>query len=187
MNTSIALLRGINVGGNNIIKMEILRNVLTDAGLEDVATYIQSGNIVFRHKKTIKDSALATLIASAIKEHFGLSIPVIVRSATEWAQILAANPFATDGRTDTENWHYMMLSEEPAADLIPGIDKALYEPDLFEQAGKNVYLHIQKFGNTKLSNTLFDKKWKVTSTVRNHKTMLAIAALADKLKEEKFL
>ncbi|MNT01049.1 hypothetical protein D3C72_1355000 [compost metagenome] len=182
MNISIALLRGINVGGNNIIKMETLRKVLTDAGLEDVATYIQSGNIVFRHKKSMKDADCAALIAAVIKEHFGLSIPVIVRSLTAWEQILRSNPFAADGRTDAENWHYMMLSEEPAADLVPAIDKALYEPDRFEQVGNNVFLHIQKFGNTKLSNTLFDKKWKVISTVRNHKTMLAITALADKLK-----
>jgi uncharacterized protein (DUF1697 family) len=182
MSISIALLRGINVGGNNIIKMETLRKVLTDAGLEEVNTYIQSGNIVFRHKKSLKDTDCAALIAAVIKEHFGLSIPVIVRSAAEWEQILHSNPFATNGRTDTENWHYMMLSQVPAADLIPAIDKALYEPDLFERVGNNVFLHIQKFGNTKLSNTLFDKKWKVISTVRNHKTMLAIAALADKLK-----
>lgn len=181
MNISIALLRGINVGGNNIIKMETLRKVLTDAGLEDVATYIQSGNIVFRHKKSMKDTDCAALIASIIQAHFGLNIPVIVRSAAEWGQILSGNPYATGGKTDAENWHYMLLSQEPAAELVPAIDKAQYAPDLFEWVGKNVYLHIQKFGNTKLSNNLFDKKWKVTSTVRNHKTMLAIAALADKL------
>lgn len=182
MNISIALLRGINVGGNNIIKMEILRKVLTDAGLEDVATYIQSGNIVFRHKKTLNAAGCATLIASVIKEQFGLIIPVIVRSAAEWEQILSGNPYTAGGKTDAENWHYMMLDQAPGTDLIPAIDPKLYVPDLFELVGPNVYLHITKFGNTKLANTLFDKKWKVVSTVRNHKTMLAITALVDKLK-----
>lgn len=182
MNISIALLRGINVGGNNIIKMETLRKVLTDAGLKDVATYIQSGNIVFRHQKVMGTAQCAALIASVIKEQFGLTIPVIVRSAAEWEQILSGNPYAAGGKTDAENWHYMILNEAPGADLISAIDQTLYLPDRFEPAGPNVYMHITRFGNTKLTNTLFDKKWKVVSTVRNHKTMLAITALADKLK-----
>ncbi|RQO32504.1 DUF1697 domain-containing protein [Taibaiella sp. KBW10] len=181
MNVSIALLRGINVGGNNMIKMADLKTVLSEAGLQEVTTYIQSGNIVFRHNDKLDDAALTTLIQNSIRNHFGLNIPVIIRSREEWQQILNENPYAASGVEDAVNWHYMLLSKVPDASLLSAIKAEQYLPDVFQLVHQTIYLHIQKFGNTKLTNTLFDKKLQLTTTVRNHKTMMAIAEIAAKI------
>lgn len=178
---SIALLRGINVGGNNMIKMADLKAALLEAGLKDVQTYIQSGNIIFRHAEKLDDAALEQLIGGCIREHFALNIPVIVRSGAEWEAILQQNPYNERGTEDAANWHFMLLSQEGDPALLSTIEADKYLPDLFTLSGRTIYLHIQKFGNTKLTNTLFDKKLKLVTTVRNYKTMKAIQELAAQL------
>ena len=79
MKTYIALLRGINVGGHKKVSMAHLRDVLTKSGLENVKTYIQSGNVIFQSLKENKGE-LEVLIHNAIMAHFGFDVPILVRS-----------------------------------------------------------------------------------------------------------
>jgi uncharacterized protein (DUF1697 family) len=89
--TYLALLRGINVGGNTLIKMADLRTVLTEAGLQNVSTYIQSGNVIFTSKS--KDAGkLAALISSVIKKAFNHNVDVAVLDIDEWRSIIQAAP-----------------------------------------------------------------------------------------------
>src|SRR5271170_7135007 len=93
MTTVIALLRGVNVGGHNMIKMDLLRALCESLGHCDVQTYVQSGNIVFRTKE--RDVAkIAANIESAIEKKHGFRPDVIVRTTAEMREVVAKNPFA---------------------------------------------------------------------------------------------
>lgn len=87
----LALLRGINVGGNNMIKMAELKERMTAAGFVNVRTYIQSGNILFDAAPT-KPTVLAAKLQAFIVQEFGLTVPVVVFSEAEWRAIIAAAP-----------------------------------------------------------------------------------------------
>ena len=97
--TYIALLRGINVGGHKIIKMDQLRKAFEELGFEDVATYVQSGNVVFKSpKKTSAD--LSRKIEEMLLRRFSMSVPVIVRTAEEIGEVLTNNPFLKERGID---------------------------------------------------------------------------------------
>ena len=92
----VALLRGVNVGGNTIIRMAELRDCAADLGLEDVRTYIASGNLLFRSPER-QAARLDAELGRAIEEHFGLRVPVVVRSASEISRIAGSIPAAWVG------------------------------------------------------------------------------------------
>ena len=95
-NVNIALLRGINVGGKNKLPMKDLAAMFVDAGCEDVRTYIQSGNVLFRAEPELAQD-IPSLISDSIMSRFGYSVPVVVRTAREIQQIVEVNPFAQAG------------------------------------------------------------------------------------------
>src|SRR5215213_1734235 len=95
----VALLRGINVGGNTMVKMETLREVFASIGFENVRTYINSGNVAFETRKS-SDAKLTEAISNAIEIEFGKKIAVIVRSADEIDDIIENNPF--DGQFEND-------------------------------------------------------------------------------------
>jgi uncharacterized protein (DUF1697 family) len=95
-----ALLRGVNVGGNAIVKMKDLKSALEDAGLRNVRTYINSGNLVFEStKKDVR--ALEKLAAEAIRERCGVACAVVVKSASEYEAIVRALP---ESWADDDEW-----------------------------------------------------------------------------------
>src|SRR5690349_10681340 len=93
MGRMVALLRAVNVGGRKLPMAE-LRALCEEIGWEDVATYIQSGNVVFATAGQAE--AIEQRLEEAIAKRFGLDVPVIVRSAAEWAKLAAGNPFADE-------------------------------------------------------------------------------------------
>ena len=97
----VALLRGINVGGKNMIKMERLRETVAALGFENVATYINSGNIAFDTAKTA-DYVLASKLHDAIRAEFGFDISTIVRSRDEIDAIIAKNPYIGQFENDKD-------------------------------------------------------------------------------------
>lgn len=169
-----ALLRGINVGGKNLLPMKALAEIFAAAGCTEVKTYIQSGNVVFRHGRTIDAAAAAR---AAIAARFGLKVPMIVRSAAEMAKTIAGNPFPDRGID--EAWlHVMFLEDEPAAALIAGLDPERSQPDEFAVIGREVFLHLPNgAAKTKLTNAYFDAKLKTVGTQRNWRTVLTLAEM----------
>ncbi len=119
------LLRGINVGGNRKIKMADLRQSLESAGFEDVATYIQSGNIVVTTDR--KAAGVAKIVRNVIDEEFGFDVTVIVRSVDEWRDIRAKSPFAEHVK-EHANKVIVMFADTP-------IDRAAVEDVLEEYDG----------------------------------------------------
>ncbi len=177
METFVAILRGINVSGRKNIKMEELRTVMEDAGFGDVTTYIQSGNILFR---ALADDMqkLAAKVENVITEHFGEAIPVVIRSAGQLRRIFTENPFLSRPLIDEKKLHVTFLSAEPDTALAEKLSTRQYLPDEFVPAGKEIYLYCPGgYGRTKLNNTFFETKLKVTATTRNWKTVAKLLEL----------
>ena len=171
MNTYIALLRGINVSGKNIIKMDALRKLMLNVGLQDVQTYIQSGNIVFKYDD-VAVAFLQKLIEDSIFENFGFQPPVLVIQCSQLESIYNQNPYLKAYPDHLNKLHITFLSAVPSADLIEQLKTSTFSPDEFSIVGNAVYLYCPEgYGNTKLTNTFFEKKLKVQATTRNLNTL----------------
>lgn len=168
-----ALLRAINVGGNNILPMKALAKIFADAGCRDVQTYIQSGNVVFTAPSKILKK-LPETIADAIRSEFGFRPPVIVRSHHELAALIKTNPFLKSNEAD-RTLHVAFLSTVATNEAIAKLDPQRCAPDRFHVIGKDMYLHMcSGLGRTKLTNAWIDSKLETISTVRNWNTVLKL-------------
>jgi uncharacterized protein (DUF1697 family) len=169
---SVALLRGINVGGKNILPMKALVEIFRQSGAEDVKTYIQSGNVVFRHAHPDK---VAAKVRAQIAEQFSLKVPVVIRSAAEIAATLSANPYLQQG-IDPSWLHVMFLADQPSAELIARLDPTRSSPDEFTLIGRDLYLHLPNgAAKTRLTATYFDSTLKTTGTQRNWRTVVTLS------------
>lgn len=178
MQTYISLLRGINVGGHRMIKMDTLQELLKKLGMRDVSTYIQSGNLVYRSKET-DIQKLNLMLKKGIENEFGFEVPVITFTSAEWSAIIQDNPFTRDNTKNPAYMHLTLLSDIPLDENVGKICKKDYPDEDFFIAGKAVYLYCPDgYSNTKLNNTLLEKKLKISATTRNWKTAIALAELA---------
>src|SRR4051812_42462160 len=116
MSTYVAMLRGVNVGAHNRIKMPALVQVFEDLGHTDVVTYIQSGNVVFRSRST-SEAPLLRAIEARIAADLGCDVSVLLRSRAELAAIVKANPFLKK-KADTARLHVTFLAAKPAAAAV---------------------------------------------------------------------
>jgi len=170
----ILLFRGINVGGNKIIRMETLRQALTEAGFGGVATYIQSGNVVLASDKD--ESAISALVDDVFTRTFGFSSRPTIRSLETWRRVVADNPFteAQDGR----QVHAVLLDGTPADEAIQAL-RALATTERIELRDDVLYLDTPDgFGRSKVA-AAFDKALKVPLTARNWNTVLKLQELAE--------
>ena len=139
MTVCIALLRGINVGGRNIVPMAELRQHLADAGLGAVKTYIQSGNVVFEARRVAK-TRLATTIRKTVQAAFDVSADVLVLSAAQLDEALARNPFASV-TTDEKTVHLFFLAARPSAASVSAARELLASTEACELIGNVFYLY----------------------------------------------
>lgn len=178
MQTYIAILRGINVSGQKKIPMVELRGILTQQGLLDVQTYIQSGNIVFKAPKEAYGD-LNRIIGKAIQEHFGYQVPVIVLKTNELRQAVDQNPLVDQ---DTSYLHITFLADEPSKELVATLPPSPNPCELYDIEGKVIYVYCPDgYGRTKLNNMFFERKLKVTATTRNWRTCMKLLQLAHNL------
>ncbi len=175
----VALLRGINVGGKNLLPMKDLAALFTAAGCREVTTYIQSGNVVF--DAPVKLAArLPALIAEGIAARFGFRVPVLLRTHDELAAIARGNPFLARD-PDSAILMVMFLADRPSASAVAALDANRSPPDEFAVRGGEIYLRCPNgFGNSKLSNAYFDGKLKTVSTGRNWRTLLKLLELSER-------
>ncbi len=178
METYIAILRGINVSGHKMIKMADLKISLSELGFTHIQTYIQSGNLVFSHKKS-DQRILAQQIEDKILKGFGFDVPVIVRKLDEFKKVAENNAFVNERNEEVSYLHVTFLAEKPEKDSVDKLAGINYPPDEFIIAGDVVYLFCPNgYGNTKLSNTFFEKKLKTPATTRNWKTVNKLIEIA---------
>jgi uncharacterized protein (DUF1697 family) len=174
----VALLRGINVGGNNKLPMTDLRAMFVAAGCEGVQTYIQSGNVIFSAAPDLAAS-IASTVSAAIAEKFGYRTPILLRTAAQLREVLAHNPFLQDGAGE-EMLHVMFLADEATPEQIGALDPKRSETGRFAARGQDIYLFLPRgVAETKLNNAFFDTKLRTVSTGRNWRTVTRLLALAE--------
>jgi uncharacterized protein (DUF1697 family) len=172
----VALLRGINLGARNKVSMAALKELFADLGAEDVETYVQSGNVLFRSSGARDD--LARAVENEIEKRLGLRVTVLLRTDAELAKLVADNPFAEDER-DPVKLHVTFLAERPDRARAAALDEEQFAPDRFRVAGDVVYLHTPDgYGRSKLSNAYFEKQLGVRATSRNWRTVTTLAERA---------
>lgn len=176
----IAILRGINVGGKRKLLMADLRTLFADLGFENVATYIQSGNVIFEAIPGEDPLTTAARIESAINKKYGYDVPVIVFPGAELITAIEANPFVKNQPEDISALHLTFLSEIPSEDKVEEISDLDFFPDQFDIVGRCVFIRLggeRKYHKSKLSNLFFEKKLGVAATTRNWKTVLKLVEL----------
>ncbi|ANU11874.1 hypothetical protein BBH88_17270 [Planococcus antarcticus DSM 14505] len=176
----VALLRGINVGGNNKVDMKQLKQAFEEAGMSSVITYINSGNIVFGDYTHSKEQ-LAPILEKAIYHHFGLQINVLIYSLEEFGEIAEAIPekWSNDARMKSDV--LFLWQNVDGADVLDGlvikseIDRVNYVPGaILWSVDKD---QVTKSGMVKIVGSPLYKR----VTVRNINTVRKIWALLQKM------
>lgn len=171
MVTYVALLRGINVGGRNRLAMADLRTLLANLGHSDPRTLLQSGNAVFTSQRADVD-AVASELAGGISAQLGVSPAVVLRTAEEFAEVVAANPYADAATADPTTVHVAFLSAEPADPTTFAFDAEEYAPDKLAVGDRVRYLHLPNgLGRSRLAVDLGRRRSDVDVTVRNWRTV----------------
>ena len=166
----VALLRGINVGGRRKLPMRDLATMFEAAGCEDVRTYIQSGNVVFRASQELADGIPAR-IADAIESSHGFRISIVMRAAADFDRIVRENPFIASG-ADPATLHVGFLAVAPEPGQIANLDPDRSPPDAFEVRDREVYLYFPAgVARSKLDNAYFDRTLNTVCTIRNWRTV----------------
>src|SRR5262245_9618624 len=176
MPTHIALLRGVNVGGN-LLKMERLRELCAELDFHNVRTYVQSGNVIFESAGS-RAQCLQRLNAKLAGET-RLPVAVILRTALDLRRILDENPFLKKRGIDHSKLHVTFLDGSAAKTAAQILSKVDAGDDEFRMAGMEIYLHCPNgYGQTKLSNTRIEKLLSVTATTRNWNTVNKLFEMA---------
>lgn len=176
METYIALFRGINVGGNNILPMKELVSILENIGLINVKTYIQSGNVVF-HSKAENTSLFSSKISAEIKKSHGFEPQVLLLDLQEMEQAIKSNPFP-EAESEPNTLHVNFLISVPANPDLKTLESIKKENERFNLKGKIFYLHAPDgIGRSKLAANA-EKLIGVSMTSRNWRTVCKIVAMA---------
>jgi uncharacterized protein (DUF1697 family) len=173
----IALLRGINVGGKNILPMKELAALFAKAGAADVTTYIQSGNVLFKAKARAAEKVPAA-VEGAVFERFGFRAPIVLRSAAELHAAVRDNPFAKPDQVD--KLHLGFLASSPSAARVAALDPARSPPDEVVVRGGHVYFHLPNgVARTRYTSAYLDSTLATVCTARNWRTVLALLEKAE--------
>ncbi|MET3287586.1 UNVERIFIED_CONTAM: uncharacterized protein (DUF1697 family) [Brevibacillus sp. OAP136] len=180
MTTYIALLRGINVSGHNKIKMAELKRTMEGLGLLQVQTYIQSGNVLFRSQEN--PQFLREQIEGSIKEAFGFSITVVLRTAEELERIIADCPYADIPLAEGETIHVTSLTGPPSQKAVDILANSEREQDEYQIHGSEIYfLFRQRILDSKLAKSM--QKLGDQVTTRNWNTINKLSAMAKAMEE----
>lgn len=178
MNTFIALLRGINVGGHKKLPKAEQLEILEKLGFKNPQVYIHTGNWVFESNEN--EAALSIKISEAIHKQYDWEVPVIVFLAKQFQSIFDNCPFDEDKRMQS---YYTLLASTPSEEKRTELKALQYANEEFYITQRCIYtFYKQGAGKAKLTNNVMERKLKVSATSRNYKTMLKIIALANTIK-----
>ena len=183
---NVALIRGINVGGNRKITMERLRAVHLAAGLGEPRTLLQSGNVVFIAGNE-KRGALEARIAAALVGEMGVAVDVLVRTADEVRAVLAANPLPAEARADPSHLLVMFLKASPDLASVARLAALATGAELVRPGKEEAYLYYPPpagIGQSKLTGAVIEKALRTVGTARNWTTLTKILALVETLEAE---
>jgi uncharacterized protein (DUF1697 family) len=182
---AVAMLRGVNLGSYQKIKMDALKTLCTSLGLRDVQTYIQSGNLVFREDGE-DPGTLARRLEKAIEAGFGFRPSVIVRTASELRKVITKNPFAGRAGIEPNRLLVVFMDNAPtrqARDQLLGIPCA---PEELRMNGREVYIYYPNgMAHPKIPLVRIEKTLQCASTGRNWSTVNKLMAMAEALEGSK--
>ena len=177
----ISMLRGVNVGPHNRIKMDALRALYESLKLEDPRTYVQSGNVIFRTKEK-SNPKLAGKIQAAIQKKLGCCPDVVLRTTDEMRKAIAANPFAEKVKNEPAKVLVTFLSAEPPREAEMNLPNLRGFPEELHLKGRELYIYFPNgAGNSKLPWSKVDKLLGVTGTARNWNSVQAILEIAEEM------
>lgn len=174
MQTYIAFLRGINVGGHKKVPMQALRALLSKSFI-NVKTYIQTGNVIFKASEQ-DNAALEIQIKALLLETFEFEIPVVVKTVNEIESVLLQCPFS---KAEKEQSYFTLLHATPLKKNIDEVNALSYPNEEFKIIHHCIYFYSSMgYGKVKLNNNFFEKKLKVSATTRNYRTLIKVLDLA---------
>ena len=175
------MLRGVNVGGHNKIKMEALRALYESMKLREAQTYVQSGNVIFRIDE--RDIALLTKrIEDGIERKFGFRPNVILRTAAEMREVIARNPFAKRRGIEPSKLLVTFLGSDPGAEAREKILQIKCDPEELRIEGRELYIYFPNgIGRSKLSWAGLEKTLKTPGTARNWNSVTKMLEMAENL------
>ena len=172
----IALLRGVNVGGN-MLRMERLREICAEAGMKNARTYVQSGNVAFEGSGAAE--RWARTLEKKLEGETRLAVTVIVRTDAEMAEIVERNPFLREKTIDLGKLYVTFLEERPAKAGVERLGSLAAGADRFALVGSEIYLHCANgYGESKITNNVFEKALGVRATTRTWNTVLKLREMA---------
>lgn len=173
----IALLRGVNVGGHRIIKMEDLAHLFTELTFKEVRTYIQSGNVLFNAAKQNTDT-LRKKIETHLLGQLGYEVPTMLRNPAEMDQVLINSPFA-DAPDEAVKKYVAFLTGIPEMMRTEALTALNNEYESIYFSNKEAYILLRKDNPAKerFTNTFIEKKLGLSATVRNWATVNKLAQL----------
>ncbi len=177
MTRMVALLRAVNVGGRKL-PMADLRSYCDQLGWNDVATYIQSGNVVFSGEGSAAD--FEEKLESAIERETKLQVPVIVRTAEQWSDYPKRMPFAEAARDEPNRLLLVLSKSPPAKNAGELLQKRAVASEKVAQVGDAIWIHYPKgVGSSKLSPMIIDRAIGSPATARNFRTVLKLQEMLE--------
>jgi uncharacterized protein (DUF1697 family) len=177
MTVYIALIRGINVGGNKMLKMAGVKSAFEELGLQNVRTHLQSGNVVFQ-----SDSKDRVRLGKDLEAALGIEAKIILRTAAELRKAIAANPLPEDAEREPSHFIVTFLSAKPTAAAMKALRDGYSGPEKMELLGAELYIHYgDGMGRSKLTNALIERKLGVSGTARNWNTVTRLMEMADEM------
>ena len=175
MNTYIALLKGINVGGHKKVPMADLRELLSKSGFENVQTYIQSGNVILQSNNS-DISKIESDIEKSIEDYFGFEVSVLVKTRQDLQRIFDDSSFTEDKKKAS---YFMMFHDCPSDDLVKEASEKVYEGEEYKIINNCIYYYYEKgLGKAKFNVNFFERKFKTFATARNYNTMVKLLSLS---------
>jgi uncharacterized protein (DUF1697 family) len=158
--------------------MAELRDLLADLGFANVQSLLQSGNLVF-DSRAGTPARLESTLEQAAWDRLQLETAFFVRTAKEWAEIVAGNPFPDEAKRDPGHLVVMSLKGAPDREHVTALEKAIVGREVIRAGGRHLYLvYPDGIGRSKLTNASIERKLGTQGTARNWNTVLKLAALA---------
>ena len=179
MKTHLALLRGINVSGHNMIKMDSLKTVLENAGFQNVRTYIQSGN-VFVDSEEEHGASVGFKIKQEFFKELGLEVPVVVIGKEDLEACFKNNPYLKEKECDTKKLYVAFISKELSSGALNDLKISQFKPDEAAIDKSRIYIkYAVGAGKTRLDQKYIEKKLNVVATIRNWNTVTTLLEMFD--------
>ncbi len=175
MESFVILLRGINVGGNNLIKMAELKEIALGLGWQNPRTLLQSGNLVV---ETRASATIASDFSNALEKRLQIKVRVLTRSLTEFKHTVSGNPFPDEAESAPGHLVVIFLSEPPPPGLAEQVQAAIAGPERMIAKGRELYVYYPEgIGRSKVGKTPGWNELTKHGTARNWNTVLKLASL----------